>query len=413
MKSVRACPDCGQLNKLPQAKAGAIVACCRCGRTLRRVHHNSLEKGLCFALAGFAFYMLLALSPLLDVSLYGRYRSNTLDTGPSVFSNQQLWFLGALVVVTTIAMPFIKLVLTLAVTIGLRLRQPPHILADCFRWAREVTKWSMLEVYLLGFLVAYTRLHALVIIHIDVAVYALIGTILACTAMDAALDSEAVWDEMERKGIITQADVEPGQPLLGCEVCHAVSRPKPHAHCHRCGAKLHARKPNSLSRTWALAIGAIIFYVPANYFPVMVITRLGQTTDHTIVDGMLEFVQAGLWPLALLVFIASIAIPMIKLLALGFMLVETHRKSATGLLLRTRLYRLVEFIGRWSMVDVFMLSVLIGLIRFGQMIEIRPGLGAPCFAAVVVLTMLAVDSLDARLMWDAANKNKSVKVAMA
>ena len=406
LKNLRECPDCGQVNRLHAAAPGSILACNRCGRILRRVHRDSLRHGLGYGGAAFIFYLLLASAPMLDVFLLGRFRSNTMLTGPRVFDAHHLWLLGALVALTTLAMPFARLALTLAVLLGLRFKNPPHILVDCFRWSREVAKWSMLEVYLLGFLVAYTRLHALVFVHIDVAVYALVGTILATLMMDSVLDPEAVWAAMERKGMTEIAPENSRLPLLGCEVCHQVSHAAPGGPCHRCGAPLHRRKRGSLTRTWALGLAAIVFYVPANYFPVMVITRLGKTSGHTIIDGMLEFVQAGMWPLALLVFIASIAIPMLKLLSLAYMLVQTRKRSTASLLFRTRLYRVVDFIGRWSMVDVFMLSILISLMRFGEMIDIRPGLGAPCFAAVVVLTMLAVEGMDARLMWDAAGKAK-------
>jgi paraquat-inducible protein A len=211
--SVRACPDCGQHNRLLSEKAGMVMECSRCGKALRRVHHHSRDKVLCFSLAGIFFYIALFNTPLLDISLWGRIRANTLLTGPSAFNADQYWLLGGLVFFTTIAMPFIRLFLTFAVMLGLRLSKPPRLLPHLFRWSKEVDKWAMPEIYLLGLLVAYTRLQKLVFIQVDSAVYALIGMILAFILMEAVLDSESIWQRMENKGLTDRAPQDPALPV--------------------------------------------------------------------------------------------------------------------------------------------------------------------------------------------------------
>jgi len=409
---VRACPDCGQHNRLLSAVRDTVIECARCGKILRRIHDHSVEKILGFSLAGIFFYLALLSGPLLDISLWGRPRSSTLMSGPSAFNQEQYWLLGAVVLLTTIAMPLIKLVLMLVITIGLRLPKPSRYLPDFFRWYKEVSKWAMPEIYLLGLLVAYTRLQKLVFIQIDDAVYALAGVIFAFISLEAVLDEESLWQEMERKGLTDPRPKNNMFPVLGCTVCNKLSRTVAGASCSYCGATLHRRHPRSFINTLAFIGGAVILYIPANALPVMIITQLGKETGYTIAGGMMEFVQAGIWPLAVLIFMASIAIPLLKLLALGMMLLQTHLHSGRYLLFRTRLYRFVAFIGRWSMVDIFMLSLLVALMRYGQMSEIRPGLGAPCFAAVVVLTMLAVESFDPRLMWDAAKNSAAQPTAL-
>jgi len=346
--------------------------------------------------------MVLLNGPLLDISLFGRTRFSTLMSGPTAFSQEQYWLLGAVVFFTAIAMPLLKLSLMLIVTLGLRLSSPPRYLPHCFRWYKEVDKWAMPEIYLLGLLVAYTRLQKLAFIQIDSAVYALAGTIAAIISLEAVLDEEAIWAEMEKKGLIETQPQNNVKPVLSCTVCNMPTYNAQGTPCPRCAAILHHRKPQSLAKTLALIIAAITLYIPANALPVMTITQFGKATDYTITAGMMEFVQAGIWPLAILIFVASIAIPLLKLLALGMMMVQTHLCSGRYLLFRTHLYRFTAFIGRWSMVDIFMLSLLVALMRYGQMSEIRPGTGSVCFAAVVILTMLAIDSFDPRLMWDAA-----------
>jgi len=144
-----------------------------------------------------------------------------------------------------------------------------------------------------------------------------------------------------------------------------------------------------------------MLYIPANIYPVMMITQVARTTSYTIFGGIEELVAYDLWPLALLVFFASITIPLTKLVLLAYMLWQTQHGSTTHLMGRTRAYRVVDFIGRWSMIDVFMISILVALVRFGQFAQVQAEVGATCFASVVVLTMFAVGTFDPRLMWDA------------
>jgi paraquat-inducible protein A len=179
------------------------------------------------------------------------------------------------------------------------------------------------------------------------------------------------------------------------------------AHCRRCEQSVHARKRDSVRRTWALIMSAALLAIPANVLPVMTIVKLGRGGPSTILGGTVELIHVGLWGLALLVFVASILVPLIKLGALSFLLLSTSRGSGYKLLLRTRLFRLVALIGRWSMLDIFATMMLVTLARFGWLGNVMPGLGASAFCGVVVLTMLASKSFDPRLMWDAAGANPS------
>jgi paraquat-inducible protein A len=177
-----------------------------------------------------------------------------------------------------------------------------------------------------------------------------------------------------------------------------------HARCPRCGAALHRRKPHSVARTWALLIAACILYVPANLLPVMTVTSFGQGEPDTILSGVKVLIQAGMWPVALLVFFASITVPVLKIVALTWLLISVQRRSRWRPRDRTVLYRVVESVGRWSMVDVFMISILVALVNLGAIASILPGPGAIAFASVVILTMIAAMTFDPRLIWDAQEK---------
>jgi len=190
--------------------------------------------------------------------------------------------------------------------------------------------------------------------------------------------------------------------LTGCHTCGLLQRVpvSGHAHCSRCHSPVHMRTPDSINMTWALLISAIAMYLPANIFPVMVVTSLGNTQSDTIMSGVIYFLTHGDWPLALIIFIASVLVPLLKMIALTYLLLSVQRKSPVRKLQRTRLYRVTELVGRWSMVDIFVVALMVALVQVGNLATIEPGIGAIAFAAVVVLFMLAAIRFDSRLIWD-------------
>ncbi len=188
-----------------------------------------------------------------------------------------------------------------------------------------------------------------------------------------------------------------------CHMCGLLARlPSDHAHarCPRCGEALHARKPQSVQRAWAFVLAAAICYVPANVFYIMTITTLGKPEPSTILSGVAYLLHHGMWPLALIVFVASVFVPLMKIAILVALLVSVQRRSLWRPVDRTRLYRLTEAIGRWSMVDIYVVTVLVALVKLGALATIEANIGAVFFGAVVVLTMLAAESFDPRLIWD-------------
>ena len=199
--------------------------------------------------------------------------------------------------------------------------------------------------------------------------------------------------------------------LASCHACgELASAPKGHAahhaRCARCGSPLHLRKPDSVSRTAALLIAATILYIPANALPIMTVKMLGRGSPNTILSGCMHLLEGGMWSLALLVFFASVFVPMMKILGLAFLVWSVHRRSEWRPRERTQLYRVVEAVGRWSMVDVFVIAVLVALVQLQALASIEPGAGATFFAAVVVLTMLAAASFDPRLIWDVLEEER-------
>jgi paraquat-inducible protein A len=189
--------------------------------------------------------------------------------------------------------------------------------------------------------------------------------------------------------------------MVSCHRCHLLCRrvASPSL-CPRCGTLLHSRKPNSIARTWALVIAAIIFYIPANILPITHTTSFAGVQSDTIMSGVIYFVHSGSWPVALIIFTASVFVPLLKLLILIILMISVRFRWQWRPVDRTRLYRLTEAIGRWSMLDIFVVTILVALVHFGSLANIEAGTGALYFATVVVITMFAAESFDARLIWD-------------
>ena len=190
--------------------------------------------------------------------------------------------------------------------------------------------------------------------------------------------------------------------LVACETCgkvHQAPRQEP-AFCLRCGSRLHSRKPASIERTWALLVTGIVLYLPANLYPIMQTESLGRPEDSTIIGGVILLWQHGSYMISGVVFIASVLIPILKFFVIAYLLLSVQRRSTLARRQKLRLYHVTEFIGPWSMIDVFVVALLVALVQMGGIASVRPGVAALAFATMVAATMLAALSFDQRLLWD-------------
>jgi paraquat-inducible protein A len=404
---LRECHHCGQLQVMPSMRPATRAVCVRCDTVLRHTHRDPIGVPLALNVTALVLFLVATGSALLTVSRAGQVHVADLFTGPAGLEQTGWWELSIVVLFTTVAAPLARVLAMTAVLLGVQLRRPHPLLRHLFAWVQRLRPWSMIEVYLLAVFVAYVRLGALARIELGPALYALAALMLTMVAADVMLDAETVWDALDLRRMQNVRPVrsgwQPGSPRrLGCDTCHFVTRTLPGEPCPRCGVPLGWRKPNSIVRTWAFGIAALILYIPANTYPVLTFVELGAGEPSTILGGVRELLDAGMWPLAALVFFASIVVPGLKMLGLALLLLMTQARSARWLRDRTRLYRVIDQIGRWSMIDIFMGSLLVALLQFGAIVSVVPGPGAPAFAAVVILTMLAAQAFDPRLMWDAA-----------
>jgi paraquat-inducible protein A len=391
------CADCGLLQMLPPASADAVVECLRCARALARPARGSADLVLALLLAALLLLLPAALMPLMMLSCFGLRRQDWLPSGVQALWQDGFGSLAVVVWLFTIAIPFLYLGLMLWVLAGVRLGAA-SLPGKLFRWAGTLRPWMMLEVYLIGCCVAYSRLQSVGTVSVGVGGWCLLAATLALLLAAVRFDDRSVWATLPTA--VVPAD---SRRLISCASCELlVEAQRERSPCPRCGATLHRRKPYAFGRTLALTIAGFLLYLPANLLPVLSIESYGHQQPNTILGGVSELLSLGLWPLAILVFAASVVVPLMKLFGLSLMLALTQRRSRRWLVGRTRLYRLIDLIGRWSNIDVFMISVLAALVQFGTLTSVRPESGAIAFAAVVIITMIASRCFDARLMWDAS-----------
>jgi paraquat-inducible protein A len=397
------------MQVLPAMPPAARAVCLRCTRVLRHTRYNPLLLPLALNLSALLLFTVGATLTLMSVTSGGHQRVAGLLSGPTELEQYGLWELSLVVLITTLGAPLARIVCMLIVLGGLLRPRPPLEIRTIFAWVAHLKPWSMIEIYLLGLFVAYVRLSDMAQVDLGPAVYALGGLMVVMALADLSLDEQAVWEAMQPRNrrvraramaSVSRAPNTTHRWRIGCDTCRLVSRSAPGSRCPRCGFRLHDRKTNSIARTWAFVLAACCLYIPANVYPVLTVVQLGAGHPSTILGGVRELLNLGMWPLAALVFFASIAVPVLKLLGLLTLLISTQLGATGWLNDRTIGYRIVDAIGRWSMIDIFMESILVALVQFGTVASVYPGGGAVAFAAVVILTMLASHSFDPRLMWD-------------
>ena len=320
----------------------------------------------------------------------------------------------AIIVIMTIAvLPAVYLLSVIWLQFGLLHGKPLAFSRDVARSLAHLTPWMMADVFIIGALVSLIKVAGMADIELGISFWAFCVFAVLLLMTIQSIDADWMWFSLEGEPLAPEGTqtgmAAASQSLTGCPTCGLINAfsSGQKSRCIRCHEKLHHRLPFSLQRTWALLGAATIMYIPANVYPIMTTTSLGHSGSSTIIGGVVQLMQMGSWPVAAVIFIASVIVPVGKLLALSWLCIAVQRSGRPNTISRTKLYRVTEFIGRWSMVDVFVVAILVALIRAGSLMSITPGPAALAFASVVVLTMLAAMTFDPRLIWDAPETTAS------
>ncbi len=395
-----ACPDCDTRQYLPPLAAGSVATCIACHAVLERTHGRSLDAALACSAATLLLLIPGNLLTFLRTEALGVSRHSVVASAAGAMLRDGWPVLALVVLFFAVIFPLARFSLLTVVLGHLRLGRRPPWLGRAFRYACALETWAMADVYLLGLGVAYARLAASIAVHLGGGAYCYIAAGILSLFVRATMSKSAVWRRIEPdRSLPDDADT------VECDVCgqghplHCAG-----SACSRCGARLATRLPDSIPRTIALTLAGVVLYIPANLYPIATLPINLRPLQYTVIEGVIDLVKAGLLPLALLVFTASFAIPILKLAGLGWCVVSVLRRSDRHLVGKTRVYRAVEEVGRWSMVDPFVIGCFVPVMHYNQLIYGRAEPAAVPFTAVVVLTIVGAKFFDPRLMWDAARR---------
>nr|WP_156886209.1 paraquat-inducible protein A [Halomonas sp. GT] len=405
-RRLRACHECDWVSALPPLGSGEKASCPRCSHVLVKRHRYPAQRSMALALSSLIALLVAVSFPFVSFSVSGiGNRIELAQTATTLIAFHQP-IVAIAVIMTIVVLPAIYLIGVIWLQFGLLRSHPMPFSRDIARSLARLTPWMMADVFIVGALVSLIKIAGMAQIELGISFWAFSVFAILLLLTTQSIDSDWMWFSLEKEPLAPEGTLTgttaANQGIAGCPTCGLINRLPVHGkgRCLRCHEKLHPRLPHSLQRTWALLFAAAVMYIPANVYPIMTTTSLGHSSPSTIIGGVVQLMQMGSWPVAAVIFVASVIVPVGKLFALIWLCMVIKHSNELNAQSRTRLYRITEFIGRWSMVDVFVVAILVALIRAGSLMSITPGPAALAFAAVVVLTMLAAMTFDPRLIWD-------------
>ncbi len=397
-----ACEECDLLIPATPLAVGEASHCPRCGHTLSQHLPQQELRPISYGFAALIMFVLSNSFTFMSFSAKGIGQEMTFLQCISTLVDEGYLFLSAVLSITLIGLPLVYIGSIMLVLWRLDKDLHSHALRSLGRLLCRIKPWLMVDVFLVGVLISLVKLMGMADIQMGLSFWAFVGYTILLIKTISSLDRMWLWQRLFGPTEQRELDPEAGamaSGLVSCHICGALSEAGSHS-CQRCGGKLHARKPGGLNRTWALLITSAILYIPANVYPIMDTVFLGDDSPSTILGGVVLLWAMGSYPIAAVIFFASVVVPLVKILALFwlcYMVQSGHAESPLG---KLKLYRMTEFVGRWSMIDVFVVAILAGLIRLDNLMTIYPGPAAVAFAGVVLITMVAAMSFDSRLIWD-------------
>lgn len=411
--SFTACSDCDLLVSFTEVKAGYSVLCPRCGKKIHKKTKDSIAKTLALSVTGLLLYLPAITLPLMTFKSFGFSDSANILESILNFYRNDYYLVAVMVLLSAVVFPLVLLSGIFFISQQLYRKRYSPSLAKIFRIYEHLEEWAMVEVYLLGIMITVIKMNGTSDIQYHPGIFCFTALVLITLTLSTIIDRDLFWKTIENSAAenkkLSFADNDAGtapisaaaRGLILCRICHLLS-PSTLAGkgCPRCGERLHVRKPMSFSSTWALIITSVIFLAPANLLPIMRVDFLGIPDRSTILDGIIYFFHNGSYLIGLIIFAASILVPVFKIVGLAILLSTRRPCKEHFLKQKTRMYRFIAFVGRWSMLDIFVISLLSVLVDFGFFTSIHAAPAATYFCIVVASTMFAAITFDPRIMWD-------------
>jgi paraquat-inducible protein A len=391
------------LVAIPEIAVGQKAKCPRCHTTLTSRWKEPRRRPIAYAVSALFMLLLSNLFPFVNMKVAGLGSEVTLIQIPQVLVSDDYASMASLFMILVQLMPALGMIFIIILCQGTSI--PSHWQISIARNYFRLKAWCMVEIFLAGVLVSFVKLMAYGDVGVGTSFYPFVLFCILQLRAFQCTDRYWIWQQvapapkLERPLRVGESGLSQG--LRSCHCCMAIL-PVDQNKCGRCETSGYARRKNSLQWTMALLITSIFLYIPANLMPIMITQVLGSPMPSTIMAGVVLLWSEGSYPVAMVILIASIMVPTLKMIAIGWLCWDANSNKEID---RERLhviYEVVEFVGRWSMIDVFVIAVLSALVRMGQLMSIYPDIGALLFASVVILTMFAAMTFDPRLIWDRA-----------
>ncbi|MBW3696998.1 paraquat-inducible protein A [Vibrio sp. T187] len=391
-QDVRLCQGCELPVDIVDVPKGKTAYCPRCGTQLYRGGSPSLSGNLAIAVTCLLLFIPSHFFDFISIRLIGVMIPATLPSGMLTLMDEGFTLLAILILFCSSIAPFLvcSSVLVAHYSLAKRLFTP-------FRYAliliQDLKHWMMLDVFLVSIAISCFKLQDYSDIFIGPGLLGLLLLQLFSVLLVSRISVRRYWEAWKQETEFTFESKD-----VHCHNCH-LSQPENHK-CVRCHKALHHRKPYSLQKTWAYLIAASVAVIPANVIPISILITNGQRLEDTIFSGVASLINSEMYGIAIIIFVASIVVPVAKILGLGYILLCIQFKRSVYHRQRMTIYFIVKWVGKWSVMDLFVISIMMTLVDRGQILNFTPGYGAVAFGIVVVLTMLAADSIDPRLIWD-------------
>ncbi|XKM12547.1 PqiA/YebS family transporter subunit [Orbaceae bacterium ac157xtp] len=408
------CHHCDLLCELPAITSKTKAVCPRCNTRLAQDRHHMVRNTLIYSICALCLLLLACFFIFMHIRVIGITNQITILDIPNILKQDDYLYLTVLFVLITLALPSLLLLIQILLCSPLRLSN--KLRRDLLKLYQIAHHWCMPEIFMAGVLVSFVKLANYGDLGINSAFIAFSLFIIFYLKSTIVFAPRFIWNAIATNNYahrtlkLGKSGISQGIRLCLC--CHAIL-PAELVHCVRCKERGQLRERKKIQWTIALLLTSIILYIPANIYGVMNTVFLGSQSSSTILDGVLYMWHEGDYPVALIIFIASVAIPVLKILSLGWLCIFAilvKRKPFKDCYRMDRLYKMVEFIGRWSMIDIFVVTVISAMIRNGELMAVSPDIGAIYFSAVVIVTMIAAQKYDPRLIWDRKPYYKSVQV---
>lgn len=404
IKQYALCDHCDLLSELPDIASQHKAVCPRCRTRLARGRDNMKINTLVFSCCALIMLILASSFVFINIRVVGITNNLNLLSIPRILYQDHYSSLMLLFLILVLALPIISL--AIQIILCSRITLSKYRKRDLLIIYGQLHSWCMPEIFMAGVIVSFVKLTSYGDVGVNEAFWAFCLFIVFYLKSSIDFSTQKIWDELTSNNF-AKKEIIAGkrgidQNICLCRCCHAILS-MDYKRCPRCKKKSKMREKSNLQWTIALLITSLILYIPANIFGVMNTVFFGSTSSSTILDGVIYMWQEGDYPVALVIFIASVVIPVLKIISLSwlcyFVLVIRHKHRSDRFKMNN-LYNIVEFIGRWSMIDIFVVSVVSTLIKNGEMMAVYPDVGAIYFASVVIITMVAAHKYDPRLIWD-------------